>query len=105
MLCCCYSALCFGLFKKLDLPVAIPVTTNQVLEFNATSRLGQTGGRNHLKLTDINHFLDGRISVTALLKVTLIARPGADSHFFGCGEIERKRSVENCSRCDQKAWL
>ena len=81
--------------KSLDLPIAIPVTTNQVIEFKCDPRLGQTGGAIVLTNGYQFTFLDGRISVYRSPESYFsLQDPERIPHFFGAVKLNEKEALK-----------
>jgi hypothetical protein len=84
-----------GFSVKLDLPVAVPVTTNQVVAFKCDPRLGQTGGA--LTLADGTQFtfLDGRVCIYRSPKSYFsLQDPALIPQFFGPVKVDEKSALK-----------
>jgi hypothetical protein len=81
--------------KSLDLPFALPVTTNQVAEFKCDPRLAQAGGAITLTNGYQFTFLDGRISVyRSPESYYSLQDPEQIPHFFGTVKLNEKEAVK-----------
>jgi hypothetical protein len=87
---------------KIEVPVHVPITANQVLEFKCDPRKGQVGGQvtltNHFEFT----YLDGRVCMYRSPESYFsLQDPGRIPSFYGkvaVGETEAIRAVHKATR-------
>jgi len=89
--------------KKLDLPVHIPVSTNQVMEFKCDPRRGHVGGvvilTNQFQFT----FLDGRVCVYRSPKSYYsLQDPELISKFYGKVKVKEQDALKEARQAVKK---